>query len=103
MVTLCAEHSKKIEAFCIRDKSLLCIDCILANYHRSHKIESITNAFDLERDGLYKSYDQALEIEEHLRALMSDIDSHTSLLNERAVQKRSEVTHIFNEIRKAVH
>lgn len=87
----------------MRDKSLLCIDCILANYHRSHKIESIINAFDLERDSLFSSYNTALEIEVHLRGLMRDIDSHKTSLSEKATSKRSEVTAIFNEIRKAVH
>ena len=43
--TLCKVHHKKIEAFCMKDKSLLCIDCILAEIHRAHKIESITKAF----------------------------------------------------------
>ena len=31
--TLCKVHHKKIEAFCMKEKSLLCIDCILAEIH----------------------------------------------------------------------
>ena len=30
-----------IEAFCEKDKSLLCIDCILEDGHKNHEISSI--------------------------------------------------------------
>lgn len=30
----CRLHSKKLEAFCVYDRQLLCIDCILSEDHR---------------------------------------------------------------------
>lgn len=37
----CILHSKKLEAFCEKDASLLCIDCILSDQHKGHDIFSI--------------------------------------------------------------
>jgi hypothetical protein len=37
----CETHFKKIEAFCMQDKVILCIDCILNDGHKNHEINSI--------------------------------------------------------------
>ncbi len=100
---LCKVHHKKIEAFCVKDKSLLCIDCILADIHRAHKIESIPKAFELEREGLFGNYNIASELEEKLRSVVRDVERHMSVIGENAEHKRAEITAIFNEIRKVVH
>ena len=42
---VCPIHpGKKIEAFCEKDGSLLCIDCILSEQHRGKEIISIQKA-----------------------------------------------------------
>ena len=52
---------------------------------------------------LYGSYNMAIDLEERLRSIMSDVERHLTLLTENAEQKRSEITYIFNEIRRVVH
>jgi tripartite motif-containing protein 43/48/49/64/77 len=39
--TMCAVHSKEIEAFCDDDKSMLCVNCIIENTHKNHNFSSI--------------------------------------------------------------
>ena len=33
--SLCKLHNKKLEAYCVYDRQLLCIDCILSDDHKS--------------------------------------------------------------------
>jgi hypothetical protein len=47
--TMCSTHQKKIEAYCMQDKIILCIDCILSEGHKTHEINSINNAANSEK------------------------------------------------------
>lgn len=40
----CFKHGKKLEAFCEKDKEVLCIDCILSEQHKNHEITSAAKA-----------------------------------------------------------
>jgi hypothetical protein len=56
---MCTLHGKKLEAYCLFDRQLLCIDCILSDDHKTqnkgrferitHEIISIEKAVNLER------------------------------------------------------
>jgi len=61
-LTLCNSHSKKIEAFCLRDRAILCIDCILSEEHKGHEINSIQKAAEQERERLAMKFREAEEL-----------------------------------------
>ena len=42
----CIEHGKAYEAFCLNDKTLLCIQCLLEKKHDNHAIIEIKAAFE---------------------------------------------------------
>ena len=44
---LCELHNKKIEAYCKVDFDLVCIDCILSENHKDHKLVSIQKAVSI--------------------------------------------------------
>lgn len=37
----CVLHNKKLEAYCLYDKQLLCIDCILSDDHKSLQLAGL--------------------------------------------------------------
>ena len=45
----CAEHGKVYEAFCLNDKTLLCIQCLLEKKHDNHAIIETRAAFERAR------------------------------------------------------
>lgn len=42
---MCENHKKKLEAFCEKEKRILCIDCILNENHKNHEILSLDKAY----------------------------------------------------------
>lgn len=44
----CQMHSKLIEAYCVDDKSLMCISCILNDNHKKHNLVSIDDAYTIQ-------------------------------------------------------
>lgn len=63
--SLCAHHGKPIEAFCLYDRQLLCIDCILSDEHKGrsgrerHDMVSVEKASENERDQLQSKFKQS--------------------------------------------
>ena len=59
---------KPIEAFCVEDKVLLWLECILSNNHRSHEISSTTHGYSLQKGELeelkYLSDDKLKQLSE---------------------------------------
>ena len=55
-VQVCLKHGKQIEAFCLFDRQLLCIDCILSDEHKGekekHDIVSVQKAAVSEKESL---------------------------------------------------
>jgi len=99
----CKKHSKKLEAFCESDFSLLCIDCILSGGHKTHTISYISQSSDKERKILQENYAEICKIEEKAKFLINDIKQYKAILNETANKKREQVTKIYKEILDVVH
>ena len=58
----CKRHDKNIEAYCMNDKQILCIDCILSGDHKNHEISALSKAAKKERDILTSFYQQSKNI-----------------------------------------
>ncbi|KAL4445683.1 hypothetical protein ABPG74_006234 [Tetrahymena malaccensis] len=99
----CTKHSKKYEAFCMSDKVLLCINCILEENHKNHELESIQNA----RNGEMKTVEKHLAKAEHLKQKIvnsiNSISESTSQLSKITDKSLHEITHFYNNIRKIVN
>lgn len=59
---LCPKHGKPIEAFCLFDRQLLCIDCILSEDHKAkgnrerHEMIQVDKAAENEHEQLLAKY-----------------------------------------------
>ncbi|CAI2383660.1 unnamed protein product [Moneuplotes crassus] len=46
----CEDHPEKlIEAFCVDDSCLLCLECILSNNHRGHEVSSVSHGYSIQK------------------------------------------------------
>eukprot|EP01017_Pseudomicrothorax_dubius_P008719 TRINITY_DN1287_c0_g1_i4.p1 TRINITY_DN1287_c0_g1~~TRINITY_DN1287_c0_g1_i4.p1 ORF type:complete len:819 (-),score=157.68 TRINITY_DN1287_c0_g1_i4:215-2671(-) len=99
----CSKHQKRIEAFCEKDKELLCISCILEDGHRHHEINSLNIAAERERCSLFKNHDNLSFLEEKMKNMLRQIEEYRFTLTVEAEKSRKEVTSFFNEIRKIVN
>lgn len=41
---VCRRHNKPYQAFCSTEQQLLCIECLLEEQHKKHKIQSLNDA-----------------------------------------------------------
>ena len=78
-------HGKTIEAFCLFDKQLLCIDCILSDQHKStsgerHDLTAVDKAASTEREALSQKLTQCQEAQTTLSDQNIRIDKQISLV-----------------------
>eukprot|EP00826_Nyctotherus_ovalis_P015900 TRINITY_DN14560_c0_g2_i3.p1 TRINITY_DN14560_c0_g2~~TRINITY_DN14560_c0_g2_i3.p1 ORF type:complete len:449 (+),score=127.56 TRINITY_DN14560_c0_g2_i3:268-1614(+) len=98
----CEVHRKEVEAYCMDDLTLLCIDCILVDGHKSHDISPIPQAYDKEKDKLRLNVESADKAEEKLCSMLSEVESFRAELNSKANEKKENVDSIFREIARVV-
>jgi len=83
-MVVCEKHegNKKIEAFCLADKELLCIDCILADNHRSgsHEVVTIVKAVEKEKAELTARYKTSKDVTNSLGEQNEKIERHLTNL-----------------------
>jgi N-acetylneuraminic acid mutarotase len=99
---ICTKHNKKIEAFCEKERLLLCITCILEDGHKTHELNSIQNAAQKEKNLIQKAHELTKIVEGKLVQMQRDIGDAYGSLQSNAERSRIETTQFFNEIRKAL-
>lgn len=97
---MCAEHNKKLEAFCEKDLQVLCIDCILSEQHKSHEIISVQKAVEKQRQYLYDEVTNAQKTEDRLRLIYGDIKRHINDMHVQAEKNRKELSSIYSYVRE---
>lgn len=100
---LCSFHPKKIEAYCMLCKQVLCIDCILNDGHKNHEINAIEKAVGIERNLFYDFLKRAMEIEDRIKAQNLEIDNHFLMVRNQANKNRDALSKIFNNVRKLIN
>jgi len=71
---VCSKHNKRIEAFCEKERELLCVTCILEDGHRQHKISSIQKAAEKEKSLIDKANTLCNIIEGKLEILKEEVN-----------------------------
>jgi len=99
----CELHKKEVEAFCMDDLNLLCIDCILVDGHKAHDISPMPQAYDKEKDKLKENIEAAAKVEEKLFTMLTDIENFKTELNSRASEKKECIESMFKEIFRVVY
>lgn len=99
----CESHNKKIEAYCMMCKQVLCIDCILNDGHKNHEINAIEKAAGIEKNLFYDSLKRAMEIEDKIKAQNGDIDNHFLMIRNQANKNRDAISKIFNSVRRMIN
>jgi len=98
VVELCQIHNKKLEAFCMTDNSLLCIDCILLDGHKSHEIATIGDAAEKMRNLFTNQLSENQKTGLFLKSTLQNIDKHKEKLVEIHNERISKISAIFSEI-----
>ena len=99
----CNSHLKPLEAFCEKEKVLLCIDCILMNGHKTHEISPILQSSEMEKERMKKCNEECLKLDDDLKILTNSLESYRTAINEKANKFRESITVLFGEIQNAVH
>lgn len=100
--SLCEKHGKNIEAYCEKDRMVLCVSCILEDGHNSHEIMAITKAA---KD--YKGYveDTLANLEQTEQSLIrnqTDIDSMEDSAKETYASLEGEYIELYSSIKTAI-
>jgi hypothetical protein len=100
--TTCELHEKKVEAFCLDDRVLLCIDCILLDGHKAHDIAPIAKAYEKELSELRNKVKRVESIEGNLIVMLSNINDCRVDANNRANECKEKIENLFTEIRTVI-
>jgi len=113
--TLCEQHNRPIELWCVQDQVLVCMLCIATNHH-SHKCQTLQEAFNLAKDKidtlllsskstLDTSNSSVLKLESELKAmdtkkieLKNSIDIYFNQLKLLLNQRHSQITDSLNSL-----
>ena len=102
ILSTCTKHNKQLDAYCQKDKTLLCIDCILIDGHKAHEIVPILQASEMVKEKLIKCKAECAKINNEIRLLTNSLESYRVWINEKANQSRELTTCIFTEIKSAI-
>lgn len=94
----CSDHGKNIEGYCIQDKKLLCIDCILSGKHKNHEITNIINGAKHEKEALTKLFKTSEAIREGLMQANVKIVGHAESLRAQAQDSISKLQNIYQHV-----
>jgi len=95
---LCKYHDKRIEAFCFKDFTLLCIDCILLGNHKSHDIKSIDEAYESKLKNMQDDMMNINKIEDQLNTKLTEIEDIRAEFTKKAKEGIRTIEAIFKEI-----
>ena len=102
-IILCSSHYKKIEAYCMLWRQVLCIDCILNDGHKNHEINSIEKAAGIEKTLFFDFLKRSVEIEDRIKTQSIDIENHFIMIRNQANKNKEWITSIFNNVRKLIN
>ena len=54
----CLFHKKPFEAFCMDEKTLLCVQCLIDKTHHSHKVSDIPKAYEKAKNLVFKKMEE---------------------------------------------
>ncbi len=102
-VVLWSSHYKKVEAYCMMCRQVLCIDCILNDGHKNHEINSIEKAAGIEKSLFFDFLKRSIEIEDRIKTQSIDIENHFIMIRNQANKNKEWITSIFNNVRKLIN
>ena len=73
---ICQIHNKEMQGYCLNDRQILCIDCILTGEHKNHEISAIDKSAKIERDNLTIKYQQSKVLQDLLQNNQNKNISH---------------------------
>lgn len=89
---ICLFHKKPIEAYCIDEKMLLCVQCLIDKTHHDHKVTDISKAYDKVKQTVYKRLDDFGDY--------SDVLSHgfSARINESVRDISTQYSHAIDKV-----
>ena len=97
-VPCCESHHKKLEGFCENDKRLLCIDCILVDGHKNHKIKPVIEAAEAFKEKMSIGEEEVIENEKKIKQLFKNIAKFKDQIKLLAENKLREIKSIYGDI-----
>ena len=94
----CQLHSKLIEAYCVDDKSLMWISCILNDNHKKHNLVSVDDAYKLQLGMIDDAMRKTEKWQQNLTDNQSKFYEELKLLENEKEIVINNIKDTFNEI-----
>ena len=90
----CIKHRKKVQAFCMTELQVLCIDCLIQEQekHKQHEILGLEDAAKIERSKILLQTRNSEKKKEDIRSNIFNLKSHLMTLEEQSRQKRAQTS-----------
>ncbi|XP_073502110.1 E3 ubiquitin/ISG15 ligase TRIM25-like [Phyllobates terribilis] len=98
----CSLHKKVLEYYCPQDAACLCVSCCLVGEHRGHQVELLDEASEKKKKDLRKYLDELNPQKIDIWTRVQNLQDHMKNIQEKASNKRMNVSKIFMDIKKQV-
>ncbi|XP_075175677.1 E3 ubiquitin-protein ligase TRIM39-like [Anomaloglossus baeobatrachus] len=96
----CSLHQKVLEYYCPQDVACLCMSCCLVGEHRGHQVELLDEASEKKKENLKKYLDELNPQKAEIQIRVPNLQDDVKNIQEKASNKRKNVSKIFMDIRK---
>ncbi|KAM4024404.1 tripartite motif-containing protein 16-like [Anomaloglossus baeobatrachus] len=96
----CSLHKKVLEYFCPQDAACLCASCCLVGVHRGHQVELLDEASENKKKKLREYLDEVNQQKAEIQKRIQNLQDHMKSVQEKASDKRKNVTKIFMDIKE---
>ncbi|XP_075141378.1 E3 ubiquitin/ISG15 ligase TRIM25-like [Leptodactylus fuscus] len=96
----CPIHKKVLEYYCPQDANCLCVSCCLVGKHRGHQVELLEEASEKKKEKLRKYLDELNTEKAKIPAKVQNLQDHKSNIQEKASDKRKNVSKIIMDIKE---
>ena len=99
----CVYHKKPFEAYCMDEKLLLCVQCLIDKTHKQHKVTDLATAFEKAKISVFKKMEELNDKNEFMtQAFPAKLGETMHDINERYRNAVDKVELQFKELKDII-
>ena len=95
LLDICPKHGAKYQAYCLKDKIPICLQCILGDEHKQHEFIAINEASEKEKSQLKNRIGELDKQVKSIEGKLSDIQMYEKKICTKAEHRLKEIQKLF--------
>ncbi|OCT75098.1 E3 ubiquitin/ISG15 ligase TRIM25 [Xenopus laevis] len=96
----CSVHNKLLEYHCCEEGACICASCCLVGVHQGHRVESLSEASEKEKEKLKHFLEYLIPMKEDTETRLLELKNCRDLVQKKVAGEREQVTDLFRCIQQ---